>query len=257
MAALSLAFTEGQARALGMASMARSHHAHITFVLQSWGMGWQAQLCCRVPLSRPKFLSSPCPPHQCATIALMWLMSRVYLHLWWEKCWFVWTLCGTPWAGSAGMLWHQPHPTHCQPLFTSSKPLQHSQGSFPFQYTEVITLLAQDGFPRTVAAGICVQLQSSEDPLEMDSGRVFQLRSFSCSRAAWNMYNHYVLLFILTLYKMKLCVICLILNGLNRFLFNSFNLLTRYKIGLSQKLFLSVKGWGGWLLAWLYCDYDS
>lgn len=138
MAALSLAFTEGQARALGMASMARSHHAHITFVLQSWGMGWQAQLCCRVPLSRPKFLSSPCPPHQCATIALMWLMSRVYLHLWWEKCWFVWTLCGTPWAGSAGMLWRQPHPTHCQPLFTSSKPLQHSQGSFPFQYTEVI-----------------------------------------------------------------------------------------------------------------------
>lgn len=30
MAALSLAFTEGQARALGMASMARSHRAHIT-----------------------------------------------------------------------------------------------------------------------------------------------------------------------------------------------------------------------------------
>lgn len=30
MAALSLAFTEGHARALGMASMARSHHAHVT-----------------------------------------------------------------------------------------------------------------------------------------------------------------------------------------------------------------------------------
>lgn len=130
-----------------------------------------------------------------------------------------------------------------------------AKGAFLFSILK--WLLAQDGFPRTVAAGICVQLQSSEDPLEMDSGRVFQLRSFSCSRAAWNMYNHYVLLFILTLYKMKLCVICLILNGLNRFLFNSFNLLTRYKIGLSQKLFLSVKGWGGWLLAWLYCDYDS
>lgn len=59
------------------------HHQYVKkslclchFILQIWRTVCQAQIGSRAPLSRPYFLSPPCPPLQCATIALMrWVWS--------------------------------------------------------------------------------------------------------------------------------------------------------------------------------------
>lgn len=51
------------------------------------------------------------------------------------------------------------------------------KGTFLFSILKWLLCSLEMVFPRTVADGICMQLQSSGDLLEIDAGKVFQLRS--------------------------------------------------------------------------------
>lgn len=161
------------------------HHQYVKkslclyhFVLQPCRAGCQAQICCKASLSRPYSLSPLCPPHQCATIVLMW----------WEGS------TQTTDEGSAGspgpcagalrqglqgyrgaMASHAP----CHPPLRHLPPPQNlcstAKVAFLFLHWNNHSAAKKNRmfFPRTMDGGMCMQLRSYGDPLETDAGRAF------------------------------------------------------------------------------------
>lgn len=176
--ALSLAFTEGQARALGMASMGRSHCTCITL---SCSLGeWAGRhRCAAGPLLQGHILgphhvpNSNVPPlHWCN-----WWAESIHTF---DESADSWGPCVGPLGqGLQGCRDFSPILPTASHFPTPQSHCSTAKGAFFFSILEWLLCYNQNRvvFPKTVAGSICMQLQSFGDPLKMDAGRVFLLRS--------------------------------------------------------------------------------